>query len=70
MSTTWTSALDSYSYPVNLGDYKQAYEFPGFFGRTIAGARISTIDFFTPPFVLGSVPHYWRRSPKPGHYAT
>lgn len=45
MPTTWTSALDSYSYPVNLRDCKQAHEFPGFFGWTIAGDRVSTINF-------------------------
>jgi len=45
MPTSWKKALDSYSYPVNLGDYKRASEFPGFFKRKISGNRKSTIEF-------------------------
>jgi hypothetical protein len=45
MPTSWKKALDSYSYPVNLGDYKRASEFPGFFKWKISGNRKSTIEF-------------------------
>lgn len=45
MPRTWITALNRYSYPVGLSDYKRADEFPGFFTRAIAGDRASTIEF-------------------------
>jgi hypothetical protein len=45
MPQSWITALNSYSYPVNLADYKRADEFPGFFTREISGDATSTIDF-------------------------
>jgi hypothetical protein len=42
---SWINALNAYSYPVNLGCYERANEFPNFFDRTIPGDRDSTIEF-------------------------
>jgi hypothetical protein len=39
MSQSWMHALNLYSYPVNLGCYEKAHEFPNFFNRTIVGDR-------------------------------
>lgn len=45
MPQSWTTARNSYNYPVNLSSYKRASEFPGFFSRDIPGDRASTIEF-------------------------
>jgi hypothetical protein len=45
MPRSWTTALNRYSYPVRLSDYKRAGEFPGFFTREISGDPTSTIEF-------------------------
>lgn len=45
MPDTWTRALNDYSYPVSLPDYKRSREFPDYFTRRIPGDRASTIDF-------------------------
>jgi hypothetical protein len=45
MPTTWTQALETYSYPVKLAEYNRASEFPGFFTRSVGGDRASTIEF-------------------------
>ena len=45
MPDSWTRALDTYSYPVNLRDYERAHEFPGFLNMIIVGDRNSTITF-------------------------
>jgi hypothetical protein len=42
---SWINALNAYSYPVNLGDYERAPQFPGFFNQNILGDRNSTIAF-------------------------
>jgi hypothetical protein len=44
-SNTWTTALDNYSYPVDLGRYKEASRYPRHFKRNIRGDRDSTIAF-------------------------
>jgi hypothetical protein len=45
MPDSWTQALKSYRYPVNLRNYRGANECPGFFTRDIAGDRASTMEF-------------------------
>lgn len=45
MPQSWITALNRYSYPVRLSDYKRADDLPGFFTRVIAGHRTSTIEF-------------------------
>ncbi|MCQ1536094.1 hypothetical protein FTO70_10465 [Methanosarcina sp. KYL-1] len=45
MPESWKKALNSYSYPVNLEDYKKAALFPSFFSEKIKGDRQSTINF-------------------------
>lgn len=45
MPTSWREALDDYSYPVNLEDYKRAPQFHSFFNQNISGDRNSTIAF-------------------------
>jgi len=42
MPKTWIEALESYSYPVILKDYKRRDEFPGFFLIEVQGDRCST----------------------------
>lgn len=45
MPESWTRALHTYCYPVDLGAYHGGHEFPGFFEILIAGDRVSTITF-------------------------
>lgn len=45
MPQSWTNALDSYDYPVELADYQGASNFPNFFKRHILGDRYSTMAF-------------------------
>ncbi len=43
---TWESALDSYRYPVDLADFRDAQEHPGWFGlRIVPGNRAQTMSF-------------------------
>ena len=42
---SWTSALEEYSYPVNLIEYRHIKNFPGYFVKRIEGNRVSTIEF-------------------------
>ena len=45
MPNSWSEALNSYCYPVDLRKYRRAYKFPGFFNGNILGDRNSTIEF-------------------------
>lgn len=45
MPDSWTEALNSNSYQVDLQLYKRKNEFHGFFEREIIGDRNSTIEF-------------------------
>ena len=45
MPNTWTKALNSYRYQVDLGNYHRKADFPNYFSRKISGDRSSTIAF-------------------------
>ncbi len=45
MPQSWITALNRYSYPVRLSDYKRARKFPDFFTGEISGDPASTIEF-------------------------
>jgi len=56
MPNSWINALNAYSYPVNLGDYERAPQFPGFFNQNILGDRDSTIAFEN--YYQANAPHH------------
>ena len=45
MPSTWLSALEHYSYPVDLSDYTGKNRFPNYFYLNVFGDRRSTIEF-------------------------
>jgi len=45
MSKSWQDALEEYSYPVNLKDFRHALTYPAFFNQDITGDRDSTMGF-------------------------
>ena len=46
-ATTWERALDSYRYPVDLTDFRDARKHRGWFHQNIAGNRTETMSFET-----------------------